>query len=86
MFAGIYLFGAGCVLVYAIRTDKPLPLLLAGASVLAGGWIFRSKLALASTALFAMAVVLLATGVVRFILRARKTVDTPPSPVAAGRG
>jgi murein DD-endopeptidase MepM/ murein hydrolase activator NlpD len=63
LFTAIYLFGGACVLVYAIRAEKPYVALPTGVVALAGGLIFRTKGALVSTAFLAMAALMLAAGV-----------------------
>jgi murein DD-endopeptidase MepM/ murein hydrolase activator NlpD len=72
LFAGIYVFGGACMLVYGIRADKLAPLLISGAVALAAGWVFRTKGALASSALFALGAVLLMTAVYRAVRASRK--------------
>jgi len=72
LFAGIYLFGGMCMLVYAIKQDKPLVPVISGGVLAAAGWIFNRKGARMSTALFAMAALLAAIGIYRLARRATK--------------
>jgi len=77
LFTGIYLFGGACMLVFAIRRNKPFVLVLSGVTLLAAGWIFYSKGTKMSYALFAMAVLFSAIGIYRFIRRSTKMPRTP---------
>ena len=70
LFAGIYLFGGACMLVYATKQDKPLVPFISGSVLVAAGWIFSRKGARVSTALFAMAILFSAIGIYRLIRRA----------------
>ena len=72
LFAGIYLFGGACMLVFAIRKNKPFVLIINGGLLIVAGWIFYSKGTKMSYALFAMAVLLLAIGIYKFIRRSTK--------------
>ncbi len=40
---GMYLFGGVCMLVFAIRKNKPFVLVLSGVILVTAGWIFFSK-------------------------------------------
>ena len=66
LFAGVYLFGGACVLVFAIRRNKPLVLVLSGVVMAAAGWIFHAKRGKLSFVLFAMAIILAAIGIYRY--------------------
>ena len=72
LFTGVYLFGGTCMLVFAIRKNKPFVLVLSGATLIAAGWIFYNKGTKMSYVLFAMAVLLSAIGIYRFIRRSTK--------------
>jgi len=76
LFVGIYLFGGACMLVFAIRKNKPFVLALSGVALLAAGWIFYNKGTKMSYVLFAMAVLFAVIGVYKFILRSTKTPRT----------
>jgi len=73
VFIGIYLFGGLCVLVFAVRKDRPFALVFSSLMFLIAGWVFYNDGWRLSPALFAMAVVLLALGVYRLIRRSRKS-------------
>jgi len=49
LFTGIYLLGGACMLVYAIRQDRPLIPVVSGGALTAAGWIFHGRGARAST-------------------------------------
>jgi len=76
LFAGIYLFGGACILVYAIRKDKPLVLVANAIAFTVAAWIFHNKRMATSYVLVAMAVLFLAIGVYRSIRRSAKTSRT----------
>jgi hypothetical protein len=78
LFAAIYLFGGACMLVFALRRNKPMVLVLAAVLLLAAGWILHSKGARTSTAIFAMAVLLAGGGVYSIIRRSVKLRRTQP--------
>jgi len=75
LFTGIYLFGGACMLVYAIRQDRPLVPVISGGVLAAAGWIFYRRGAKMSIALFAMAVLLAAIGIYRLIRREKRPKD-----------
>jgi hypothetical protein len=75
---GVYVVSGVCILFYAIKENKPFPLVLSGVAVLVAGWIFRTKGAVMSTALVAEAVLLLATGIYRLIPRSTRISPTVP--------
>jgi murein DD-endopeptidase MepM/ murein hydrolase activator NlpD len=64
---GFYLLWGAGMLVYAIRKNKPFVLVITGSLLIVAGWIFYSKGAKMSYALFAMAVLLAAIGIYKFI-------------------
>jgi len=72
LFTGIYLFGGMCMLVFAIRKNKPFVLVFSGLVLLAAGWISYNDGWKMSYALFAMAVLFSAIGIYRFIRRSTK--------------
>ena len=72
LFAGNYLFGGACMLVFAIRKNKPLVLVLSGVVLLAAGWTFYNKGTKMSYVLFPMAVLLSVIGIYKFIRRSTK--------------
>ena len=72
LFAGIYLFGGVCMLVYAIRKNKPFVLVIAGGVLIVAGLIFHSKGMKMSSALFAMAVLLSVIGIYKVIRHSTK--------------
>jgi len=76
LFIGVYLFGGVCVLVYALRKDKPFVLVINGGFLIVAGWIFNSKGTRMSYALFAMAVLLSAIGIYKLIRRSTKVSRT----------
>jgi murein DD-endopeptidase MepM/ murein hydrolase activator NlpD len=63
LFTSVYLIGAICVLVFAIRKNKPLVLIINGGLLVVAGWIFHGKGAKTSYVLFVMAVLLTAIGI-----------------------
>jgi len=76
LFVGIYLFGGVCMLVFAIRKNKPFVLVLSGVALLAAGWIFYNKGTKMSYVLFAMAVLFSVIGIYKFIRRFTKVSRT----------
>jgi len=72
LFTGVYLFGGVCMLVFAIRKNKPFVLVINGGLLIVAGWIFYNKGTKVSYVLFAMAVLLLAIGIYKFIRRSTK--------------
>ena len=72
LLTGIYLFGAACMLVFAIRKNKPSILVLSGVILIAAGWIFHTKGTRMSYALFAMAALFSAIGIYKLIRRSTK--------------
>jgi murein DD-endopeptidase MepM/ murein hydrolase activator NlpD len=71
LFTSMYVFGGACMLVFAIKQDKPFVLVMSGFVPLAAGWILRSKGAKMGYALFAMSVLYLAFGIYWSIRRLR---------------
>lgn len=71
VFAGIYLFGGMCTLVYATKKDKPFALIVFGIILLAAGWIFYTDGWKMSYVLLSMGVLFPAIGVVRLIRRSK---------------
>jgi len=69
LFLGIYLFGGVCMLVFAIRKNKPFVLVVSGVALLAAGWIFYTKGTRMSYVLFSMAILFSAIGIYKFIRR-----------------
>ena len=72
LLTGIYLFGAACILVFAIRKNKPFILVLSGVILIAAGWIFHTKGTKMSYVLFGMAILFLAIGIHKLIRRFTK--------------
>ena len=72
LFIGIYLFGGVCMLILAIRKNKPFVLVITGGLLIVAGWIFYSKGTKMSYTLFAMAILFSAIGIYRFIRRSTK--------------
>lgn len=73
VFAGIYLFGGLCTVVYATKKDKPLVLLLCASILVVAGWIFHRDGWRMSYGLFAAAIALAALGLYRTIRRLGKS-------------
>jgi hypothetical protein len=69
LFVGFYLVGGVCMLVFAIKKNKPFILVITGGAMIAAGWIFYSKGTRMSYALFAMAILFLVIGIYRLIRR-----------------
>ena len=69
LFAGIYLFGGACVLVYAIRRGKPIVLVVNAILLIAVAWVFSSKGMRLRDVTLAMAVLLLAAGIHQLVRR-----------------
>ena len=72
LFTGVYLLGGVCVLVFAIRKNKPFLLVINGGLLIVAGWIFYSKGMKMSYTLFAIAVLFLVIGIYKFIRRSTK--------------
>jgi murein DD-endopeptidase MepM/ murein hydrolase activator NlpD len=71
LFTAVYVFGGACMLVFAIKRDKPFVLVMSGLAPLAAGWIFRTKGAKMAYVLFGMSVLYLAFGIYWSIRRLR---------------
>jgi len=67
LFIGIYLLGGVCMLVMAIRINKPFALVINSGFLTVAGWLFYNKGTRTSYVLFAMAIAFLAIGIYRFI-------------------
>jgi murein DD-endopeptidase MepM/ murein hydrolase activator NlpD len=65
-FASVYLLGAACTLVFAIRKNKPIVLVPYGGLMIVAGWILFNKGTRVSYALFSMAVLLLVFAIFRY--------------------
>jgi murein DD-endopeptidase MepM/ murein hydrolase activator NlpD len=74
--AGIYLTGGVCVLIYALRRDKPLVLIVYGLLLTVAGLLVNNRGSNLSLMLLAMAVLFLALGLYKIIRQSRKT-NTP---------
>ena len=72
LFVGIYLLSGVGMLIFAIRRNKPFLLVISGGILIAAGWIFYSKGTKMSYALFAMAVLIAAIGIYKFIMHSTK--------------
>ena len=68
LFTGIYLFGGICMLVYAIKKNKPFVLIVYGVVFLAAGWIFYNKGMWASHALLIVGILVLVFGIYRKLM------------------
>ncbi len=71
LFAGIYLVGAAGVLLFALRKDKHVVVLISGAVLTAAGWLFSQRGSRLSYALFAVAALLITAEVYRLVRRRR---------------
>jgi hypothetical protein len=67
LLTGFYLLWGVGMLVIAIRKDKPFVVVLIGLSFIVVGWIFHSKGAKMSYALFAVAIAFSAAGIYKFV-------------------
>jgi hypothetical protein len=65
--AGFYFLGVASVFVYAIRRGKSFVLVIAGSSLVPAGWVFHSKGAKVSYAIFALSFLLAAIGIYKLI-------------------
>jgi ABC-type uncharacterized transport system permease subunit len=72
LLACIYLFGAACMLVFAIRKNKPFLIILSGVILIAAGWIFHTKGTKMSYVLFGTAILFSAIGIYKLIRRSTK--------------
>ena len=68
LFTGIYLFGGICMLIYAIKKNKPFVLILSGVILIAAGWIFYSKGMRASYVLLIVGILVLVFGIYRKLM------------------
>ena len=73
LFGAVYSFGGICMLVYAIKKDKPIVPILSGVTFLAIGWFFYNRGWKMSYALLFMGVLFPAIGVARLIRRSEST-------------
>jgi hypothetical protein len=73
LLTGFFLFSGVCMLVSAIRKNKPFVLVLSCALLFAVGWILYSKGSKLSYVLFATAILFAAIGIYKFIRRSTKT-------------
>jgi murein DD-endopeptidase MepM/ murein hydrolase activator NlpD len=69
---GFYLLWGVGMLVYAIKKNKPFVLVITGSLMVVAGWIIYSKGSNMSYALFAMAVLIAAIGINKFIHHSTK--------------
>lgn len=76
LFTGIYLFSGVCMLVSAIRKNKPFFLVFDGAILIAAGWIFYNKGMVRSYTLPAIGILLVVFGIFRYI---RRSTRMPPA-------
>ena len=72
LLAGIYLLCGLCMFVFAIKRNKPFVLVIAGVILSVAGWYFYSKGTRMSYAVFAMAILLLAIGICKFVFCSTK--------------
>lgn len=72
LLTGWYVFGGACMLIFAIRKNKPIVLIISGIVSLVVGWIFYSKGMVTSYMLFAMAVLFAVIGIYNLIHRSIK--------------
>jgi murein DD-endopeptidase MepM/ murein hydrolase activator NlpD len=72
LFTGIYLFGGACMLVFAIKKNKPFVLIMTGGFLIVAGWIFYNKGTKMSYVIFIMAVLFSAIGIYKTIRRSIK--------------
>jgi hypothetical protein len=66
---GIYVFGAACMLVFAVKQNKPFLLIVSGVVLLAAGWLFYDQGWIMSFVLFGLAVLLAIVGVYLLVRR-----------------
>ena len=76
LLTGIYLFGGVCMLVFAIRKDKPFFLVFPGVILIAAGWIFYSKGMVRTYTLPAIGILLLVLGIYKSV---RRSTRMPPA-------
>ena len=69
--AAVYMFGGVCVLVFALRRNRPILPALYGGIMVVAGWVFMSKGIRISYALFSMAVLLLVFAIFQYVRRSR---------------
>ncbi len=67
LFAGIYLFGAICMFVFATKRNQPLVIAISGSFLLVAGWVFYNKGWLISNLLIVVGIILLVIGLYRII-------------------
>jgi murein DD-endopeptidase MepM/ murein hydrolase activator NlpD len=68
----VYLVGAGCALVFAVRRNRPILLALCAGSMIVAGWILFSKGTIVSYALFCMAVLSLVVAISQYVRHLRR--------------
>jgi len=77
-FTGIYLAGGVIVLIYALRRDKPMALIVYGLLLTVAGLLINNLGSKMSPMLLAMAVIFLALGLYKIIRQSRKTKTPAP--------
>jgi len=76
LIASIYIIGGVCMLVIAIKKDKPFVPVIFGVILFAAGFLFATRKRLVvSYAVFAVAAISLAVGIYKVIRRSRKTLQ-----------
>ena len=72
LFGAIYVFGAVCMLIFGIRTDKPYLVLLSDGVLFTAGWYFYSTGWKISFVLFGLAILLAVIGIYLLVRRYAK--------------
>jgi len=72
LFAGVYLVGGVCVLLFGTKRDKPLVIIISGVVLLGAGWIFFQDGWMMSYLLIAMGIILATIGAYRIVQKMTK--------------
>ncbi len=72
-FISVYVFGGTCTLVFALKKNKPMALVMYGSLMIVAGWVLSSKGTRISYVLFPMAVIALGFAAFQYIRRFRKS-------------
>jgi hypothetical protein len=75
LLTGIYVIGGACMLIFAVKKNKPFVLVISSIALLVAGWIFFTKGMIMSYGLFTMAVLLMVVGIYKLIRRSIKNLQ-----------
>ena len=76
VFISIYVIGAVCMLIYAIRKNKPINLAIYGGILIVAGFILSNKGTRISLVLYPLAALILCFAIFQYILQAKRSPET----------